>query len=222
MLYAVSSTAAYGDPQSRERILRATWNLLLETGPEIRLADVAKRAGLSRQAVYLHFGDRARLLLEVLAWADRELQLDELMARVRNADSGVEALDRIVEVHAAYSPRIDAAARALEADQHRDEAVAAALGDRLEVRRAAHREVIARIADEGLLAEGWTINSATDVFAAVTMLGPWRELTEACGYLERRAVRRTDVDVRPRGARSRPSLTPSLLRTTACLGRVVS
>jgi AcrR family transcriptional regulator len=182
MLYAVSSTVAYGDPQSRERILRAAWDLLLEAGPEIRLADVATRAGLSRQAVYLHFGDRAHLLLEVLAWADRTLGLDQLMARVRNADSGVEALDRIVEVHAAYSPRIDAAARALEADQHRDEAVAAALRDRLDVRRAAHREVIARIADEGLLAEGWTIDSATDVFAAVTMLGPWRKLTEACDW----------------------------------------
>ena len=112
------------------------------------------------------------------------------MARVRGATSGVDALDRIVEVHAAYSPRIDAIARALEADQHRDEAVAAALRDRLSVRRAAHREVIVRIADEGLLAEGWTIDSATDVFAAVTMLAPWRELTEACGWSARQYATR--------------------------------
>ena len=179
MIYAMSSPVAYGDPKSRERILRAAWASLLERGPEIRLVDVAMRAGLSRQAVYLHFGDRTHLLLEVLAWGDKELQLDELMARVRDADTGVEALDRIVEVHAAYSPRIDAIARALEADQYRDQAVAAALRDRLAVRRAAHREVIARIASEGLLAEGWTIDSATDLFAAITMLGPWRELTEA-------------------------------------------
>ena len=196
MLYVMSSTAAYGDPQSRERILRAAWHLLLETGPDIRLADVAKRAGLSRQAVYLHFGDRANLLLEVLAWADGELDLPELMTWVRNADSGVEALDRIVEVHAVYSPRIDAAARALEADQHRDEAVAAALRDRLDVRRAAHREVIARIAKEGLLAKGWTIDSATDVFAAVTMLGPWRELTEACRWSAEQYAERMSTFVR--------------------------
>jgi AcrR family transcriptional regulator len=146
------------------------------------LADVAKRAGLSRQAVYLHFGDRARLLLEVLAWADSALGLAELMKRVRAADTGVGALERIVEVHAAYSSRIDAVARALEADQYRDKAVAAALRDRLDVRRAAHRDVIARIAEEGLLADGWTVESATDLFAAVTMLAPWRELTEANGW----------------------------------------
>ena len=196
MLYAVSSPPPYGDPQSRDRILRAAWNVLLESGPEIRLADVAKRAGLSLQAVYLHFGDRAHLLLEVLAWGDRELQRDELMARVRNAETGVEALDRIVEVHAAYSPRIDAVARALEADQYRDEAVAAALRDRLDVRRAAHREVIARIADEGSLADGWTIDGATDVFSAVTMLGPWRELTEACDWSAEQYTERMSKFVR--------------------------
>ena len=160
------------------------------------MADVAKRAGLSRQAVYLHFGDRAHLLLEVLAWGDRELQLDALMARVRNADSGVEALDRIVDVHAAYSPRIDAIARALEADQYRDDGVATALRDRLDVRRAAHRDVIERIADEGMLAEGWTIDSATDLFSAVTMLGPWRELTEACDWSAEQYAERMSKFVR--------------------------
>jgi hypothetical protein len=56
------------------------------------------------------------------------------------------------------------------------------LRDRLDFRRAAHREVIARLAAAGALAEGWTIDSATDLFAAVTMLGPWRELTQACGW----------------------------------------
>jgi AcrR family transcriptional regulator len=182
MLYVMSSNREYGDPGSRERILRATWDSLLEAGPEIRLADIAELAGLSRQAVYLHFGDRAHLLVEVLAWADQTLELGALLAGVREAVSGVEALERMVDAHAAYSPRIDAVARALEAEQYRDEAVAAALRDRLDFRRAAHREVIARLAAEGALAEGWTIDSATDLFAAVTMLGPWRELTQACGW----------------------------------------
>jgi AcrR family transcriptional regulator len=182
MLYVMSSNRDYGDPGSRERILRATWDSLLEAGPEIRLADVAELAGLSRQAVYLHFGDRAHLLVEVLAWADQTLELGALLAGVREAESGVEALERMVDAHAAYSPRIDVVARALEAEQYRDEAVAAALRDRLDFRRAAHREVISRLAAEGALAEGWTIDSATDLFAAVTMLGPWRELTQACGW----------------------------------------
>lgn len=178
----MSSQAGYGDPETRGRILRVTWDLLLEAGPELRLADVATRAGLSRQAVYLHFGSRAQLLLEVLAWSDRTLALPELLAGVEQATSGIEGLERIIHVHAVYSPRIDAVARALEADQHRDEAVAAALRHRLDFRRSTHRDVIARIAAEGALADGWTIDTATDVLAAVTMLGPWRELTRSGGW----------------------------------------
>jgi AcrR family transcriptional regulator len=182
MLYIMSSGRAYGDAGTRERILQATWKLLLEGGAELRLADVAAQAGVSRQAVYLHFGDRTGLLLGLLAWVDETLKLHELLARVDQAKTGVQALERMVEVHAVYAPRIDAAARALEAHQSHDAAVAAALRDRLNLRRAAHRAVIARIAAEGDLAEGWTVDSAADLFFAVTLPGPWRELTGACGW----------------------------------------
>src|SRR5215475_5669959 len=44
-LYTVSSSQPYGDPETRERLLQAAWNLALEQGPSLRLADVAARAG---------------------------------------------------------------------------------------------------------------------------------------------------------------------------------
>ena len=182
MLYVVSSTELYGDPGTRERLLQAAWDLALEQGPSLRLADVGARAGVSRQAVYLHFGDRAKLLLALLAWGDQALKLGDLPARVIEAPTGAEALDRMVEVHATYSPRIDALVRILEAHQHQDPAVAAALRDRLGIRRAAHRAVIARIASEGDLASGWTVDAAADLFFAVTLPTPWRELTGTCGW----------------------------------------
>lgn len=182
MLYAVSSAGPYGDPETRERLLQAAWELAIEQGPSLRLADVAARAGVSRQAVYLHFGDRARLLLALLAWGDQVFKLGELLARVTEAQSGVAALERMVEVQAAYSPRIDVLARLLEAAQYQDPAVAAALRDRLDFRRAAHQAVIVRIAAEGDLADGWTVDTAADLFFAVTLAAPWRELTGTCGW----------------------------------------
>jgi AcrR family transcriptional regulator len=178
----MSSAEPYGDPQTRERLLRAAWDLALEQGPGLRLADVATRAGVSRQAVYLHFDDRAGLLLALLAWADQAFQLDDLLARVSQARTGVEALERMAEVNAAYWPRVDAITRVLEAHQYQDPAVSAALRDRLDFRRSAHRAVIARIAAEGELASGWTVDAAADLFAAVTMPSPWRELTGTCGW----------------------------------------
>jgi hypothetical protein len=88
----------------------------------------------------------------------------------------------MVEVNAAYWPRVDAITRVLEAHQYQDPAVSAALRDRLDFRRSAHRAVIARIAAEGELASGWTVDAAADLFAAVTMPSPWRELTGTCGW----------------------------------------
>ncbi|MEX2421766.1 MAG: hypothetical protein WD670_08115, partial [Actinomycetota bacterium] len=48
--------------------------------------------------------------------------------------------------------------------------------------RAAHRAIIQRIADDGRLADGWTIDAAADLFYTVTMQGPWRELTRELGW----------------------------------------
>jgi len=181
-MYVVSSSEPYGDPGTRDRILRATWELVPELGPGVGLADVAARAGVSRQAVYLHFGDRAGLLLALVAWADETLELGELVTRVAEAPTGVEALERMIELHAAYAPRIDAVARVLEVHQYHDPALAAAWRDRMNGRRTVHRAVIERIAKEVGLATGWTVDSATDLFYTVTMPGPWRELTDECAW----------------------------------------
>jgi hypothetical protein len=61
---------------------------------------------------------------------------------------------------------------------------------RLDFRRAAHRAVIARIATEGDLASGWTIDTAADLFYAVTMPTPWRELTGTCGWSPKQYAQR--------------------------------
>ena len=174
----MSSGGAYGDPDTRDRILQATWELMPEMGTALRLVDVAARAGVSRQALYLHFGDRGGLLLALVAWADETLQLRALTERVWAAPTGVAALERMIDVHATYAPRIDAVARVLEVHGYQDPALATAWRDRMESRRGAHRQIIERLHKDGVLARGWTIDAATDLFYAVTMPSPWRELTQ--------------------------------------------
>jgi len=60
-----------GDPATRARILTAA-RALLEEHPGVApsMGAVARFAGVSRQALYLHFDDRAGLLLEVTRAAD--------------------------------------------------------------------------------------------------------------------------------------------------------
>ena len=57
--------------QTRSKILQATLELLeAGEGGEIRMGDIAKRAGISRQALYLHFATRAELLVETTFYLD--------------------------------------------------------------------------------------------------------------------------------------------------------
>ena len=177
-----SAEVVYGDPETRQRILQATWELIEERGSGVRLVDAAERAGVSRQTVYLHFGDRAGLLLALVQYMPESLGFQQLLAHVFDAPTGAEALERAVELHSSYHSKIDSVAQVLEAAQYQDEDLGAAWRNRMDASRAAHRAIIERIADEGHLADGWTVETAGDLFYTVTMNGPWRELTRGLGW----------------------------------------
>ena len=175
-----------GDPGTRERILRAAWGEIVERGAAVTLTDVADRAEVSRQALYLHFGDRAGLLLALVRFMPEALGFEQLLAHVLAAPTGVEMLRRTVNLHNTYSAQIDPVAEVLEAAQYRDEALGAAWRDRMEASRRVHRMIVQRIADEGQLADGWTVEDAGDLFYTFTMQAPWRELTRELGWSSER------------------------------------
>lgn len=178
-----SSRQSYGDPHTRGRILAATKALLTERG-DVSLADVARAAGVSRQTVYLHFRDRGGLLLALVHHMDEELGLADALAQVFAASTGVEAMERAVVVHSWFNPAIDPVARVLETAKGSDP-LAQAWRERLTFRRGVHRDIVERIAEEGSLARGWSIEPATDLFFTVTLPAAWRELTEQLSWTER-------------------------------------
>lgn len=172
----------YGHPETRERVLRAAWELIEERGARVRLSDVAQRAGVSRQTVYLHFGDRSGLLLALVEFIDESLGLEEMVAHIFDAPSGEEMLERTIDLYVSMAPRIDRVAEVLEATREADKAVAAAWQNRMDNRQRIHRMIIERISDEGRLAEAWTAEAATDLSYAVTLPRVWRELTRELGW----------------------------------------
>lgn len=179
-----TDAGGYGTPETRRRILEAAWGLIEERGAEVRVADVAARAGVSRQAVYLHFEDRTGLLVALVTHMDATIGIDQLLAPVFDAPTGVDALERLVAALATAAPSIDAVALVLETGQHQDVALATAFRDRMARRRATHGMVVQRLAAEGRLAQGWTIEAATDLCYAVTMPALWRELTQELDWTE--------------------------------------
>lgn len=186
-LYHVSSTEPqkpYGDPQTRRTILDVAWDMV-ERGEPITLAQVAARAEVSRQAVYLHFGDRPRLLLALVAHVDESLGSAELKAHMWDARTGMETLQRWVEALSIHTPKIDALSQVLEQGQHRDPDLRAAWRDRMEGRRAMIATIVRRMDDDGDLSSTWTQRAAVDIVHAMTMPGVWRELTAEQGWSAR-------------------------------------
>lgn len=67
----------------------------------LRMSDIAERAGMSTGHILYHFGKKDRLLLEVLAWSQRDLW-DRFQQAVDQAASPAEKLDLFVRF---YLPR---------------------------------------------------------------------------------------------------------------------
>ena len=181
-----SASEPYGDPQTRTTILDAAWALLEERGAGVRIADIAAKAGVSRQAVYLHFGDRASLFVALGDHIDVSFGRDRLRGHVFGAPTGVESLRRWVQTMSWYTAKIDSVSRILELRAEFDEALSAAWKDRMLGRRGHVQRIAERLAAEGQLAEGWTVEAAADLVFTVTLPGAWRILTLVVGWSQER------------------------------------
>jgi AcrR family transcriptional regulator len=177
-----SEAAPYGDPDTRRRILQAAWELLEQQDAGVKLVDVADRAGVSRQAVYLHFGDRSGLLVALVDFIDVSLGAVQLRAHIHGGATGVESLQRWIETMSWYTAKIDRVTQVLESSQYQDKALAAAWRDRMGRRQMHIRSIVERVAAEGQLADGWSVNAAVDLIYVITMPGAWRELTRELGW----------------------------------------
>jgi hypothetical protein len=113
---------------------------------------------------------------------DESLGRDKLREYVHGAATGVEGLRRWVETMSWYTAKIDLVTQVLEAGQYRDKALRAAWRDRMDGRRGHIRRITERIGGEGALADGWSVDAAVDLIYAITMPGPWRELTRQLGW----------------------------------------
>ena len=111
---------------------------------------------------------------------------DRLRAHVFGAPTAVESLRRWVQTMSWYTAKIDSVSRILELAAESDEALAAVWRDRMTGRRGHVRRIAERLAAEGKLVDGWTVESAGDLIFTVTLPGPWRVLTTVVGWSEER------------------------------------
>jgi AcrR family transcriptional regulator len=179
------------ESETRTRILESTRRLMEERrGRGVRMRDIAEAAGVSRQAVYDHFGSRAKLLVATTHYVDEVRGLEERRRRFRAATGGVECLEAYVEFWGNYLPEVYGMAKALLAARETDEAAAAAWDDRMGAVRESCHLTIEALHRDGMLASEWSRDEAVDLMWTMLSVRNWEQLTIECGWPQDRYIGR--------------------------------
>jgi len=164
-------------PSSKILILEAALGLIAKRGgADVTMAEIAKAAKVSRQAVYLHFADRADLLVNLIRYTDQKRGLDEEIRKVEQAPTGAAQLRAMASLQARMNPGIWAQARAFEAVRRIDKAADRSWRDRLQHRLEGCRAIVARLQKEGALRTGLDPATAADLLWNITSLRTWEDL----------------------------------------------
>jgi AcrR family transcriptional regulator len=157
-------------------------------GRGVRMGDIATAAGISRQAVYLHFVSRVELLVAATRYLDEVLDVDRRLAPSRAAKTGVERLALYIECWGHYIPDIYGVAKALLLARDTDDAAEAAWKDRMLAMRDGCRAAIEALHSDGTLAPEWKPRNAIDALWTMLSVQNWENLTSECGWSTRQYV----------------------------------
>jgi AcrR family transcriptional regulator len=163
---------------TRTRLFEAARRLLVKGGfHHVKLEDIAEAAGVSRQAVYKsHFASKAELLLELVRYVHVAENLDEFTRPYFAAETGPDMLREAIRAVVLIEGRVHDLALALSAAALSDAGAAAAVDDRLAVKRGAVRGALERVKAEGRLSPDWQMEEAVDVVAALLSVDTYEQL----------------------------------------------
>ena len=171
---------------TKTRILDATWKLLESGDKNIRMSDIAKAVGISRQALYLHFPNRADLLIATARHLDSVKNIDGRLERSRAAQSGMEQLEAFIEVWTGYIPEIHGMSVALRAMRASDAEAASAWNDRMGAVRHGCAAAVQALAKDGDLNADLSEKTATDLLWTLLSVENWEHFTQDCGWPQSR------------------------------------
>lgn len=169
--------------KTKTRILKASLSLLEESqGQGVRMTDIAKHAGISRQALYLHFKTRAELLIATTQYLDEIKGTDDRLQASRTAKTGLERLDAYIEAWGSYIPEVYPIAKALMSMQDTDEAARKAWNNRMQAMREGCAAAINALDRDGVLTSDFSANDATDILWTILSVRNWEQFTIECRW----------------------------------------
>lgn len=158
------------------RILDTAREIIEKQGTVPTMSALARAVGISRQALYLHFPDRAQLMLALVAHVDEKEQLQAGLAAVTQAADAAGAIRAWAHVQTWHNPKVAALARALDETRHADPAAAAAWADRMADRMRGAAFITERLRAEGRLDPTWTPTEAAVLLMELTSFHVWDDL----------------------------------------------
>lgn len=180
--------------ETKKDILEATWHLLEENqGLGVRMSDIAKRAGVSRQAVYLHFPTRTDLMIATIAYIDQVKGLNERLERLYNSANGAEMIDATVDVWGNYIPEIYGISKAFLLTKDNDEAAAVAWRSILDCLKDAVRSVVLYLKKEGTFTKKLQVEEAVDIFFIQISVQNWEQFIIDCGWTQDQYINNTKI-----------------------------
>ena len=154
-------------PETRARILETVLNLLLSQDKSaLRMIDVAKAAGITRQTVYDHFSTRSEMLIAAILHFGDQMDVDALLADSRAARTGEARLAAYTRAVMVFFPRISPLHKALTR-----------LGE-------ADRDAKAAWARDGRLRPEWSEATARDYYFTLLSIDAWAHCVQDCGWSE--------------------------------------
>jgi AcrR family transcriptional regulator len=172
---------------TRAAILDATLRLLERDGYHaVGLAAVADEAGVSRQAIYLHFASKMKLLKALVDALQEKYVVPAFeRRRVWESGSGLEALDAWVDVVTLTMPPILAVANAVDAARRSDPEAETIWRRPMRSRYEGCLRIARWLEQDGTLAPGWDPSHAARFLWALTSFRLYEDLTSH-GWSRRR------------------------------------
>ncbi len=155
-----------------------------QPGHGVRMSDIAKAAGISRQALYLHFPARSDLLISTTRYVDEVLNVGARLEPVWNAATGAEQLNALIAFWGEHVQQIYGVARALLSMRESDAAAASAWDERMDAVREGCRTAMEALHRDGQLSDDWSVETGTDLLWTMVSIPSWEQLTAGCGWTQ--------------------------------------
>lgn len=170
-------------PETRVRLLETVLDLLVdESEPSLRMVDVAKAAGVTRQTVYDHFSNRSEMLTAAILHFGENMDVDARLADSRTARSGVERMRAYTRALIEFYPKIYPLQKALTRMGEADRDAKSAWENRMSAMKEGCRAAIDALHRDGGLGTILNVDQATDYYFVLLRIEAWAYCVHDCQW----------------------------------------